>query len=126
MFENLASHGYIVVALDHSYDSNLTIFPDGRIADYRSEITGHPDSVNIRRNQMNTRTKDVGFVLNQLTKIHSGKIKSSLNYKIDLNKLAVGGHSYGGATAIQSAKVDKRIKACFIFDGWINPIQIQP
>ena len=122
LFENLASHGYIVVALDHSYDSNLTIFPDGRIADYRSEITGHPDSVNIRRNQMNTRTKDVGFVLNQLTKIHSGKIKSSLNYKIDLNKLAVGGHSYGGATAIQSAKVDKRIKACFIFDGWINPI----
>ena len=122
LFEHLASHGYVVVALDHSYDCNLTIFPDGRTANYRSEITGHPDSIQIRNQQINTRTKDIGFVLNQITKIHQGNLQSELNGRINLKKIAVGGHSYGGATAIQAAKVDKRIKVCFILDGWINPI----
>ena len=122
LFEHLSSQGYVVVALDHSYDCNLTIFPDGRIADYRSEITGHPDSIKIRNQQINTRTKDVIFALNQISKIHYGNLKSKLNGKLNLEKIAVGGHSYGGATAIQSAKTDKRIKTCFVLDGWINPV----
>ena len=122
LFEHLSSQGYVVVALDHSYDCNLTIFPDGRIADYRSEITGHPDSIKIRNQQINTRTKDIIFVLNQITKIHHGDLKSKLNGKLNLEKIAVGGHSYGGATAIHSAKTDKRIKTCFVLDGWINPV----
>ena len=122
LFEHLSSQGYVVVALDHSYDCNLTVFPDGRIADYRSEITGHPDSIKIRNKQINTRTKDVIFALNQITKIHYGSLKSNLNDKINLKKIAVGGHSYGGATAIYSAKTDKRIKTCFVLDGWISPV----
>ena len=122
LFEHLSSNGYVVVALDHSYDCNLTIFPDGRVADYRSEITGHPDSIKIRNQQIMTRTKDIIFVLNQITKIHYGDLKSKLNGKLNLEKIAVGGHSYGGATAIHSAKTDKRIKTCFVLDGWINPI----
>ena len=122
LFEHLSSQGYVVVALDHSYDCNLTIFPDGRIADYRSEITGHPDSIKIRNQQINTRTKDIIFVLNQITKIHYGDLNSKLNGKLNLERIAVGGHSYGGATAIHSAKADKRIKTCFVLDGWINPV----
>ena len=61
--EKLANNGYVVAALNHSYDANLTVFPGGRLADYRSEITGHPDSINIRRKQIDTRTKDISFVL---------------------------------------------------------------
>ena len=122
LFEHLSSRGYVVVALDHSYDCNLTIFPDGRIADYRSEITGHPDSIKIRNQQIKTRTEDIIFALSQITKIHHGDLKSYLNGKLNLEKIAVGGHSYGGATAIHSAKTDKRIKTCFVLDGWINPV----
>ena len=62
------------------------------------------------------------FVLDKLTEIQSGKIKSMLIGKINLRKIAVGGHSYGGATAILSASRDDRIDACFILDGWINPV----
>ncbi|HYN83364.1 MAG TPA: hypothetical protein VES88_17935 [Gemmatimonadaceae bacterium] len=29
--EDLASHGYIVVGIDHTYESTATVFPDGRI-----------------------------------------------------------------------------------------------
>ena len=59
--EELASHGYLVVGVDHPYDANLTIFPDGSIASYRSDITGHPDSISIRRKQINTRTEAVSY-----------------------------------------------------------------
>jgi len=125
LFEHLSSRGYIVIALDHSYDSNLTVFPDGRIADYRSELTAHPDSVQIRENQINTRVQDIIFILNQLTKIQNNEIRCPLSGNINLEKMAIGGHSFGGATAIQSTKVDKRIQACFVFDGWINPVPDQ-
>ena len=122
LFEHLSSQGYVVAALDHSFDCNLTIFPDKRIANYRSEITGNPDSIKIRNQQIKTRGEDISFVLNQLEKIQSGFISSNLKHKLNLNKVAVGGHSYGGATAILSAYRDKRIKSCFVLDGWINPV----
>jgi len=125
MYEHLVSHGYIVVAPDHSFDANLTIFPDGHTADYRSDITGHPDSANVRIMQMNTRVADIIFILDQLDKIQSGKIESQINGKIDLEKIAVGGHSYGGSTATVASQRDERIKACFVLDSWISPIPQQ-
>lgn len=122
MFEFLASNGYIIFAPDHSFDANITIFPNKKVSEYRSEITGHPDSVNIRKMQMNTRSSDIVFILDQINKINSGLIKSSLNSKLDLKNISAGGHSYGGATVIAASYKDKRIKACFNLDGWLSPV----
>ena len=122
LFEHLASKGYIVFALDHSFDANLTIFPDGKIADYRSEITGHPDSVLIREKQINTRAFDVGFIIDQIREIEAGMIDSKLSGRLDLDRVALGGHSYGGATAILASHNHEIIKACVVLDGWISPI----
>ena len=90
LFEYLASRGYIIAAPDHSFDANLTIFPDKHLADYRSDITGHPDSVNIRKQQMHTRGSDISFIIDQLEKLQHGTIKSTLNGKLNLHKIAVG------------------------------------
>ena len=125
LFEHLASRGYIVVAPDHSYDCNLTIFPNGHIADYRSDITGHPDSVKIRKQQIDTRTKDIHFIIDQVERIQKGSISSKLNGRIDLKRVALGGHSYGGATATVSTHQDKRIKACLVLDSWVSPVPEQ-
>ena len=122
LFEHLASKGYIVFAPDHSFDANLTIFPDGKIADYRSEITGHPDSIQIRDKQINTRALDIGFIIDQIRKIETGMIDSKLSGKLDLDRVALGGHSYGGATAILASHNHEIIKACVVLDGWISPI----
>ena len=122
LFEYLASRGYVVISPDHSYDSNLTIFPDGRIADYRSDITGHPDSVMVRAKQIKTRALDIGFVIDKVYELENGRIVSKLNGKLDLKKIALGGHSYGGATAVLGSHSYEEIKACFILDAWINPI----
>ena len=122
LFEHLASKGYIVFALDHSFDANLTIFPNGKIANYRSEITGHPDSLLIREKQINTRAFDVGFIIDQIREIETGMIDSKLSGRLDLDRVALGGHSYGGATAILASHNYDIVKACVVLDGWISPI----
>jgi len=116
LIEELASHGYIVVAPDHTYDCNLTVFPDGHTADYRSDITGYPDSVRIRRQQLNTRVADVRYILDQMLS------SDDFHNVINVEKVGVLGHSYGGATAIQTAYEDSRFKAVLTLDSWMNPI----
>lgn len=120
--ENLASHGYFVLSVDHSYDANLTVFPDGRVADYRSDITGHPDSVSIRAQQIQTRAADISFIIDQLEKIQSGKIKHPLNGYLNLEKIGVTGHSFGGGTSTLASYQDNRIKATSAMDSWMSPV----
>ena len=122
LYEHLASNGYVVFALDHSYDSNLTIFPDGSFANYRSEITGHPDSISIRNKQMTTRKSDLIFVINWLYYLNPGSIKSKLNEKLNLDEISLGGHSFGGATATFATFEYERIKSCFVLDSWTSPL----
>jgi hypothetical protein len=119
LIESLTSYGYVVAAVDHAYDCNLTVFKDGTIADYRSDITGHPDSVNIRKMQLNTRVNDIRFVLDMLTKLSVDSVFDGL---MDLNRVGVLGHSYGGTTAIQTSFEDDRFKSCLVLDSWMNPI----
>ena len=120
--EKLANHGYVVIVPDHSYDANLTIFPDGSVADYRSEITGDPDSILIRRSQINTRAADIHFLLNQLERIQSGEIIHPLNGYLNLNQIGLTGHSYGGGTSILASFQDDRIGAISNLDGWMSPV----
>jgi hypothetical protein len=120
--EKLASHGYVVMVPDHSYDANLTIFPDGSVADYRSDITGNPDSIIIRRSQINARAADIHFLINQLERIQSGEIIHPLNSYLNLNQIGLTGHSYGGGTSILASFQDDRIGAISNLDGWMSPV----
>ncbi len=119
LIEEFASHGYVVIALDHPYDCNLTVFQDGTTADYRSDITGHPDSVQIRRKQLNTRVGDIRFILDKLMELNTS---SFLGGMMNLKKVGVLGHSYGGATVIQASYEDDRLNSCLVLDSWMNPL----
>jgi platelet-activating factor acetylhydrolase len=43
--------------------------------------------------------------------------------QLDLNHIAMHGHSFGGATAIATSGVDKRIKCCLAEDVWWEPLE---
>ncbi|NUU61907.1 alpha/beta hydrolase family protein [Paenibacillus agri] len=119
--ENLASHGYIVAVIDHTYNTFATEFPDGRITtsstnglfspdhDYRTE-SGNRDKLG------KVLTDDVTFTLDQFELIQSGQIPSHLKGKIDLGHVGVFGHSIGGATAYDAA-YDPRIAVGIDLDG---------
>lgn len=111
--ENLASHGFIVVTIDHTYSTFATIFPDGRVTDYTTKMT----TIDERREAGNIWTQDVEFILNQIEKLNSGAIQSQFRGKIDLNNIGVMGHSFGGATAFNTTYLDHRIKAGINMDG---------
>ncbi|CAI6084935.1 hypothetical protein COHCIP112018_04500 [Cohnella sp. JJ-181] len=119
--ENLASHGYIVAVIDHTYNTFATEFPDGRITtsttndlfspdhDYRTE-SGNRDKLG------KVLTDDVTFALDQFELIQSGQIPSQLKGRIDLGHVGVFGHSIGGATAYD-ASYDPRIAVGIDLDG---------
>ena len=124
-FEALASHGYIVVSTDHMYDSNIALYPDQNFAINLS----HTDSLDgsdwyeIRNKQIDYRVGDISFLIDKLYEINNGDIKTTLQQKINLDKIGIFGHSFGGATSILSTIRDNRIDACLTYDAWFVPIE---
>jgi platelet-activating factor acetylhydrolase len=43
--------------------------------------------------------------------------------ELDMDKLIVAGHSFGGATAIKTGWEDKRVKCVLTMDPWLLPIK---
>ena len=125
MIEELTSHGYVVIGIEHAYDANVSIFNNGDIADYRSGINYErrnnqrltPEEFwDIRLPQLKTRAADVSFVLDQ---IESGDFPQDIREIINLDNIGIFGHSFGGATSIYSVYSDNRIDACINLDGWM-------
>lgn len=111
--EELVSHGYIVVGIDHTYDAATVVFPDGRIAINKSQFD---DGIPALDKHMSLWTDDVTFVLNQIEKFNQTK-DGVFYHSIDMEKIGMFGHSYGGATAMQMLMRDNRIKAGINMDG---------
>ena len=118
LLEDLASHGYIIFAITPTYSSDVVVFPDGREADATS--AGNLDNAaNLQAagNRLVTVwTQDVLYVMNQLDQLNEtpGTIWSQ---RLDLARLGVFGHSFGGATAAQVCQMDARCKAGIDLDG---------
>ncbi|WP_372346929.1 hypothetical protein [Streptomyces sp. KL116D] len=69
VIEELASWGYVVVAVDHPYDSGEVEFPDGRV------VVNRPDDASdkARTAAVAVRAADLRFVLDQLTVPGAGR-----------------------------------------------------
>jgi len=114
----IASHGYIVVGLNHPYDVPAVLLSDGDIAEYDKdqwslELSAHQKYTQER---IIVRTQDVLFALDQLFILDSDA-NSSFAGILELDSIAVAGHSLGGITASEACKADSRFAACLNFDG---------
>jgi hypothetical protein len=109
--EDLASHGYVVAGIDHTYESFATAFPDGRV----TTCLARQDPRRDRAEKMAAgRAADVSFVLGELTGAHPAWPGAAL---IDSSRIAMAGHSAGGAAAISAMLADSRIRAGIDMDG---------
>ena len=113
--EELASHGYIVAAMDH-IDCSGTVFPDGRLVWGISSVSGYTEEEAART--LPGRVKDVVFVLDELTRLN--RDDPLFVGRLDLARLGGMGHSAGVGTVAEAARVDERIKAGVFFDGSLN------
>jgi predicted dienelactone hydrolase len=123
--EELASQGFVVVGIDHPYGTDLTIFPDGRVArttlgeflDCASEET-LKESVRNIETQLQVRPADVRFVLDELERLDPSD-PQDLAGRLDTSRVGIFGHSFGGAVAAEICDSDARFKAGINFDGFI-------
>jgi len=124
--EELASHGYVVVAIDHTYAAAVTVFPDGRTALYNPDVLpdGLPEEELKRaaNRLVSVWAADVRFVLDQLETFDAGNPDSPLAGRLDLERIGVFGHSTGGGTAVEACALDRRCKAGLGMDAWVVPV----
>lgn len=115
-FEELASHGYIVVSIDHrfrfaDYAIDPRMLQDGTMAALQRferlwEERVLPDQV------ANTQ-----FVVDELERLHTHDPAGFLTGRLDLTRLGVFGHSAGGMAGAEFCRADTRCRALLSLDG---------
>jgi hypothetical protein len=115
--QDLASHGFVVAAIDHTFDAFVVEFPGGRL-----EHTVEPD----RFLAQQVRVADVRFVLAELARINAGDVAAGFAGQLDLSRTGMFGHSAGGATAANAILAGLPIKAGLNLDGSVLPPASDP
>jgi dienelactone hydrolase len=127
IIENLVSHGYVVAAVEHTFDGATVVFPDGRII---SQSGWDEDAKRTKEEQAafhaarhQVGAKDNSFVLDQLEKINlSGLpgVPASLQGRLDTKRVGAVGHSLGGMISVVSLREDKRFRIGLNLDGGLD------
>lgn len=118
--EDLASRGYFVIGFDSPYRSFLTVLADGRVVwrlpAYNVEnANGNLDDPLIAR-LLAMWISDTRFVVDRLEQLNRDP-SSRFSGRLDLTRLGMVGHSFGGATALQFCHEDRRCRAAVDMDG---------
>jgi dienelactone hydrolase len=108
-FENLASHGYIVVSPDH-VDAYATLFPDGRYL--KGTDTG------VGRAPFLGRVQDLRIVLADLERVNASD--PVLAGRIEVNKVGVFGFSFGGGPVAELCRTDDRCRAALLMEATLQ------
>ncbi|WP_433349330.1 alpha/beta hydrolase family protein [Microtetraspora malaysiensis] len=112
--EDLASRGYVVAGIDHTYESFGTSLPGGRTAPCVACRGMSGDSSAFDAKTVKGRQADVSFVLNRLTGRQPSWKGSEL---IDRSRIGMAGHSIGGASTSWTMVNDSRVRAGINMDG---------
>jgi dienelactone hydrolase len=121
----LASHGYVVMAMQHTYGAIVTVFPDGTIAPNNPDAL--PNGVSDEEYLVAARklvaqwARDISFALDYLAQQNTDPV-SAFYAKLDLDRVGVYGHSTGGGAAIQFCGTDARCKAVLGMDPYMLPV----
>ena len=126
--EDLASRGYVIASVDHTYEATAVEFPDGRFV---KSVLGSHLAKTWRGDDAtlsfagSVRLQDLKFVVNELEHLNS-RADDPFGGKLDLSRLAIAGHSAGGAIAFQALEGDARFKAAVILDGYLPTALVHP
>ncbi|GAA4040527.1 alpha/beta hydrolase family protein [Nonomuraea soli] len=107
--EDLASRGYVVAGVDHTYESYATTLADGRVAECLA--CDSDTDPGFRAALVRVRAADVSFVLDELAS------RWAHAEVIDRERIAMVGQSIGGAGAVAAMVVDPRVRAGIDMDG---------
>ena len=147
IIEDIVSHGYIILNINHTYESTGTLFPDGTIRLYNKEYDqkkistqkmgemawksqqGFNNAKNENERFLVSKNILQNYIAAEITRNWSKDISSVIDVlktwntstflanHIDIDKIGVFGHSQGASAAGQSLLDDSRITAALNLDG---------
>lgn len=132
--EQLASLGFVVVALADTHESPAVEFPGGRvekISDPAFCTAGgdpfSPANQAILKRLLGVRVADVRYTLDQLERMNHGAnpdadhapLPAGIARSMDTSQVGIFGHSFGGGTAAAVMREDQRFAAGVDLDGFI-------
>lgn len=132
LYNELASHGYVVASIDHTYQGLYTTL-DGKAIfvdkEYMRELNvedAHTDkeqSYEYYQKWMQVRTGDINFVIDYIIEqsehVKQGNVSGSDRvYKlVDTEKIGVMGHSLGGSAALGIGRMRTDISAVIALES---------
>jgi predicted dienelactone hydrolase len=126
--EALASHGYVVVSVDHTFGSIMTVFPEGRAVGVDRNALPDEEKVGVKLYQERAQTlvevfvADLTFVLDSLEVIDEDDERFA--GRLDLDRVGLYGHSTGGGAVVTVCHADERCVAGAGLDPWIEPVPL--
>ncbi len=121
--EDLASHGWVVVASDSPYSTAVVVYRDGRVVS--GTAAGNPgdgraapaEAQTIANRLVGVWAADESFELDQLERLDASDPSGRFTGRLALDSVGAFGHSFGGAAAIQFCRDDPRCAAAVDLDG---------
>ncbi|MFJ9431475.1 alpha/beta hydrolase family protein [Streptomyces sp. NPDC101490] len=107
--EDLASHGRVVVLVDHPGDASQVELPTGMRT---TVLIGPPDPATFRT-MVDTRIEDLRLVLDRLGDLPLAPV-------MDSSRIGMYGHSAGGTAAVYAARGDRRVGAVVNLEGYLD------
>ena len=124
--QELASHGYVVVGMEHTYGAVVTVFADGQVA--ANNPAALPDGVPDAEYEAAARRLvqqwigDMAFTLDTLETWNRADPEGRFEEMLSLTSIGVLGHSTGGAAAIEFCANDPRCSGGVAMDAWMTPV----
>jgi len=136
LLEEIASHGFVVVGINHTYVTSETFFPDGKTASWvypkvkkrlrKMVLAGRLSEQDYARwvtewglkNFYTTYVEDIRFAVAKIQELadQGSEFWSAVNP----DKIGVLGQSFGGSAVVRACRVDDRIKCGINMDGSIR------
>ncbi|TPX31030.1 1-alkyl-2-acetylglycerophosphocholine esterase [Synchytrium microbalum] len=137
---DLASRGFVVVALEHKDGSACAyVGSDEKPILYQRPVGNDDELLAFRRKQVEERSQDVKYVLEMLHNLNAGtpvenkmtrKISTfeqkGFQNKLSLDNMVMMGHSFGAATAITVLQQTNNFKCGVLLDSWCYAIEPTP
>lgn len=127
LYRELASHGYVVCAIDHTYQCLFTTDIHGNMAllnkDFMHEVSvedaknNKEQSYKFYQKWMGVRLGDINYIIDYILDKTANNNSDYIYKLVDGTKIGVIGHSLGGSAALGIGRVRKDVKAIIALEA---------